>query len=208
VSEAALSLEIAGAPLEAIAAELAVVPCFSEDRPLPGAAGRADWRLCGALSRLVQQGWLRGADGEAALVPSLGGIAAPRVMALGLGSRAEFGAGALARFASEALRRAALLRATSLALGWPERLRIPHDEQAAALVSGVAAAGGPATGLARVWLCASAAEAAALAQSLRERHDPLPPGIALAAALAGPEVRPRPRASQAAAPPIARIRIK
>jgi hypothetical protein len=203
-----LLLEIASAPLEAIAAELAVVPCFSEDRPLPGAAGRADWRLCGALSHLVQAGWLRGDAGEAALVPSLGGIAAPRVMALGLGSRSDFGAAALARFASEALRRASRLHAGSLALGWPEKLRLSHDEQAEALVAGAAEAGGPATGLSRVWLCASASEAAALAQSLRRRGDTLPPGIALSAALVGAELKSPARPAEPVAPSIARIRIK
>ncbi|HEX5067989.1 MAG TPA: M17 family peptidase N-terminal domain-containing protein [Myxococcota bacterium] len=201
-------LEIASAPLEAIAAELAVVPCFVEDRPLPGAAGRADWRLCGALSRLVQAGWLRGDAGEAALVPSLGGIAAPRVMALGLGSRGEFGAPALTRFASESLRRASRLQAGTLALGWPEKLRLSHEEQAEALVAGAAGAGGPATGINRVWLCASASEAAALAQSLRRRSAPLPPGIALAAALGAPDLKSPARPAEPLASSIARIRIK
>jgi hypothetical protein len=204
----ALVLEVAAAPLEAIAAELAVVPYFDDDRPLPGAAGRADWRLCGALSRLVQAGWLRGAAGEAALVPSLGGITAPRVMALGLGPRNDFDAPALARFASEALRRASLLRAGSLALGWPERLRIPHAEQALALLNGADEAGGPATGLSRVWLCASASEAAALAQSLRGCGDALPSGIALAQALAGADLKSPARPAEPSAPSIARIRIK
>jgi hypothetical protein len=201
-------LEVAAAPLEAIAADLAVVPCFADDRPLVGAAGRADWRLCGALSHLVQGGWIRGSDGEAALVPSLGGIAAPRVMALGLGLRGEFGDAALARFASESLRRAALLHARTLALGWPERLRLSHDEQAEALLAGLAAAGGPEAGPTRVWLCASASEAAALAQSLRLRGDALPPGIALAAALAGAELKSAARPAEPSVPSIARIRIK
>ncbi|HVH18845.1 MAG TPA: M17 family peptidase N-terminal domain-containing protein [Myxococcota bacterium] len=204
----ALVLEIAGAPLEAIAADLAVVPCFADDRPLVGAAGRADWRLCGALSRLVQGGWVRGEAGEAVLVPSLGGITAPRVMALGLGPRNDFDAAALARFASEALRRASLLHAHSLALGWPERLRISHDEQSEALLAGAAEAGGAETGLTRVWLCASASEAAALAQSLRGRGDALPPGLALAAALAGAELKSPARPAEPFAPSIARIRIK
>ena len=205
----ALVLEIATAPLEAVPAELAVIPCFAEDRPLPGSAGRADWRLCGALSRGVRAGWLRGAAGEAALVPSGGGIAAPRVMALGLGSRVAFDAAALERFAAEAVQRAVRLRARSLALGWPDRIRLAPEPQVEALLAGLAAAGGAAAGLARLWICASAADSAAFAQSLRGRGDALPDGVALAASLAAGDPRtPVPPPGPGAAPAIARMRIK
>lgn len=205
----ALLLELASAPLEAVAAELAVVACFAEDRPLRGGAGRADWRLCGVLSQLVAAGWLRCAAGEAALVPSGGGIAAPRVMALGLGGRVDFDRDALARFAAEALRRAELLRARSLALGWPERLRIAPSQQLDALLAALGEAGGAGRRLERVWLCASAAETAALAEALRGRGDALPAGVALGAPLAAADRRAgATSAGSAAAPPIARMRIK
>lgn len=202
----ALVLEIAGAPLEAVAADLAVVPVFSEDRPLPGAAGRADWRLCGALSRLYAAGHLCGTAGEAALVPSGGGIAAPRVMALGLGSRAEFDDAALARFAAEAVHRAARLRARSLALGWPERIEVEASRQAVALLSGLDRASEASEGVARVWLCASASEAAALAQVLRRCE--LPHGVGLGAPLAAADLPSPMRPASPGRASIARIRIK
>ena len=75
-------------------------------------------------------------------------------------------------------------------------------------MAGAAEAGGPDTGITRVWLCASASEAAALAQSLRRRSAPLPPGIALAAALTAPDLKSPARPAEPLAPPIARIRIK
>ncbi|HVQ24760.1 MAG TPA: hypothetical protein VMV01_06275, partial [Planctomycetota bacterium] len=100
------------------------------------------------------------------------------------------------------------LQAGTLALGWPEKLRISHDEQADALVAGAAESGGPATGITRVWLCASASEAAALAGSLRRRGAPLPPGIALAAALTTADLKSPARPAEPLAPSIARIRIK
>jgi hypothetical protein len=199
-------LEIASAPLEAVAADLAVVPVFAEDRPLPGAAGRADWRLCGALSRLYAAGHLSGTASEAALVPSGGGIAAPRVMALGLGSRAEFGDASLARFAAEAVHRAARLRARSLALGWPERIAVPGDRQAGAVLAGLDHAAEASEGVARVWLCASASEAAALAQALRRRE--LPRGVALGVPLATAELPSPMRPASPGVASIARIRIK
>ena len=85
-----LRIGIAAGPIEQVAADVAVVAFFSDERPLRGDAGHADWRLCGTLSRLIQRGKLSGAWGEAALVPSSGGVRARWVLVLGLGSRAEF----------------------------------------------------------------------------------------------------------------------
>ena len=61
-------------PIHQVPADLAVVFFFEEERPLRGAAAYADWRLCGALSRLIQRGKLAGRFGEAALVPTSGGL--------------------------------------------------------------------------------------------------------------------------------------
>lgn len=54
-------------------------------RPLPGLAGYLDWRLCGALSRVLKNGWFVGARGDALLVPSDGRVAMPRVFVIGIG---------------------------------------------------------------------------------------------------------------------------
>jgi hypothetical protein len=204
----ALCIELAAAPIEAVAAELAVVAFFELEAPVAGSAGRVDWRLCGALSRLALQGELRGARGEAALVPSGGGIAAPRVMVLGLGPRADFDAEALAAFSAEALDRGRRLRAARLALGWPARLAIPAPAQADALLEGLAArpACEAGSGLESLGVVASASEAAALAEALRARSTSLPQGLALAAPLlpthSGASQRP-PGAAE-----LARLRVK
>ncbi|MGH0028691.1 MAG: hypothetical protein ACQGVC_02795, partial [Myxococcota bacterium] len=71
---AGLRLSLAPGPIERAEADIAVVTFFDDERPLRGAAGRADWRLCGAVSRLIQRSKLSGAFGEAALVPSTGGL--------------------------------------------------------------------------------------------------------------------------------------
>lgn len=88
---ALLSLEIVCQPLERIDADLAVAGFFSDQRPLRGPAGRADWRLCGLVSELVLRGRLSGKRGEALLLPSLDRLYAPRVLLLGLGQRSKFG---------------------------------------------------------------------------------------------------------------------
>lgn len=64
----------------------AVVVGFHEDvRPLQGGAGLLDWVLCGALSRLIIEGRIRGALEEAALLTAAGKIAAPMIFMIGLG---------------------------------------------------------------------------------------------------------------------------
>ena len=56
-----------------------------DDRPLRGAAGFLDWRLCGSLSRVLVSGFFVGAPGDTLLLPTLGRIAIPRVFAVGVG---------------------------------------------------------------------------------------------------------------------------
>ena len=60
-----LSVEVLAEPVDRVVAEVAVAFCFREDRPLRGPAGRADWRLCGDLSRFVAEG--NGAAGVATM---------------------------------------------------------------------------------------------------------------------------------------------
>ena len=68
-----------------------VVTFFSDERPLRGAAGLADWRLCGRLSRLIKNKRLSGESGEALLMPPPGGRLSFRLMVLfGLGPSRGF----------------------------------------------------------------------------------------------------------------------
>ena len=96
------------APSPAPAATIAVVPVdlarwdrdgrgdmlavfFWQDvRPLRGAAGLLDWRLCGKLSGLIQSGRLTGAEGEQLLLPSGGRLPWRLIMVMGLGPRIGF----------------------------------------------------------------------------------------------------------------------
>jgi hypothetical protein len=62
-----------------------VLPVFKDDRPLRGAAGLADWRLCGRLSRLVKASRATGEAGETMLMPPGRRLRFSRVMWFGLG---------------------------------------------------------------------------------------------------------------------------
>jgi hypothetical protein len=118
VSEA-IRVEIAPLRFEHVEADLALAGFFEDERPLRGAAGRADWRLCGLISSLLQQGRLRGAWGEALLVPCAARLRVRRLLLLGLGERSGFHAARLRSAVRDATQRALLLRAESLALAAP-----------------------------------------------------------------------------------------
>lgn len=62
-----------------------VLPVFRDDRPLRGAAGLADWRLCGRLSRLLKASKATADAGETLLLPPGRRLKFKRVMWFGLG---------------------------------------------------------------------------------------------------------------------------
>jgi len=63
------------------------VCCFiSEDeRPLSGAAGFVDWRLCGEFSRILKSGFFTGTPGDKLLLPVGAHVPAKKLFAVGLG---------------------------------------------------------------------------------------------------------------------------
>ncbi|MEE8508560.1 MAG: M17 family peptidase N-terminal domain-containing protein [Myxococcota bacterium] len=111
-----LSVELTRGPIERTRVEVAIVTFFEDDRPLRGSAGRADWRLCGQLSRLVSEGRIQGRRGEAVLVPTRGGMQAPLLVAIGLGSRNGFDSRDWEATARDAVDRALKLGASTVAL--------------------------------------------------------------------------------------------
>ena len=71
--------------LDELQTEVIVVPFFSDERPLRGAAGLIDWRLCGALSRKLMAGYLAGSFGEKALLTNPGKLKSEAILLVGLG---------------------------------------------------------------------------------------------------------------------------
>jgi len=63
---------------------------FSDERPLRGAAGLADWRLCGRLSRLIKHRRISGRRGETVMLPPGRRLAFKRVFLFGLGKSERF----------------------------------------------------------------------------------------------------------------------
>ena len=71
--------------------DLALLPVWSDVRPLQGMAGFLDWRWGGHLSALMRAGLCTGRDGERVLMPGGRGRLADRLVLFGLGPLAEFG---------------------------------------------------------------------------------------------------------------------
>lgn len=62
-----------------------VVTFFADERPLRGAAGLADWRLCGRLSQLVQGERVQGKRGDSLMMPAGRRLPFERLFVFGLG---------------------------------------------------------------------------------------------------------------------------
>lgn len=62
-----------------------VVSTFVDERPLRGAAGLTDWRLCGKLSRLIKSERQSGVRGETLLLPPGRRLRWKRLLWFGLG---------------------------------------------------------------------------------------------------------------------------
>lgn len=71
--------------LDSLTCEAVAVGISSDLRPLVGAAGFLDWRLCGELSRLLEKEHFAGREGEQVLLATQGRIAPVRVFLFGWG---------------------------------------------------------------------------------------------------------------------------
>jgi hypothetical protein len=67
-----------------------VLPVFRDDRPLRGAAGLADWRLCGRLSRLLKSNRATAEAGETMMLPPGRRLRFKRVLWFGLGDAKSY----------------------------------------------------------------------------------------------------------------------
>ncbi|MCH7599407.1 MAG: hypothetical protein IH881_07760 [Myxococcales bacterium] len=134
-----LDLELGDEPLERSKVDLVVAGIFIDELPLRGGAGRVDWRLCGLVSDQILAGRIRGARGEALLIPSTGQLRSNRVMVLGLGVRSKYKLELIAKSVQQAVSRATALASPSIAMA---PLGIAGDEFprcAEAIVAGAVA---------------------------------------------------------------------
>ena len=126
--------EIGFESLDTAAVDSLCVFVPEDERPLRGAAGYLDWRLCGQLSRVLQARFFLGEPGDCLLLPSDGRIAMPRVFVMGLGPRRVSAAG-LASALEEAARTLSRARVEAVALEIPGAGALEEQARASAVTS-------------------------------------------------------------------------
>lgn len=129
-----LQVELCREPLSRVAADVALVGVFRNQRPLRGGAGLVDWRLCGFLSSLIRAEQLTGEPDRWILVPSAGRLGVPRVLVGGLGEPAALGSADLRRFAAAAAQQIASLAARAAVLDLASTGQSLSQESAAASI--------------------------------------------------------------------------
>jgi hypothetical protein len=132
-------VELADQPLERVVADVMVVGYSPDDRPLRGAAGRADWRLCGEIWQLVTARKLNGTLGQAALLSAAGPLRSPLLLIIGLGHRADLGVDTWRELGGEIVRRVLDLQLNRVALGLASDAAKLGPEGTRALFAGAAA---------------------------------------------------------------------
>lgn len=103
--------------------EAVFLPFFEDERPLRGAAGLLDWRLCGALSQMLQSGRCRGVEGEVTMLLGRTRLPFEKVLLVGEGPWDHFGPDTAARVAARVLEAAKGLRLKGFACALPGRSR-------------------------------------------------------------------------------------
>lgn len=116
--------------LDALETDLIVLPFFSDERPLEGASGLLDWRLCGSLSRKIMAGYVDGHEGETSLVVSPPKLLAAGILLVGLGPSGSFDTEVAARSCALIADRLVESRVSTAALVLPGRSssRLPSLE--------------------------------------------------------------------------------
>ncbi len=97
------------------------VCCFvmEDERPISGAAGFLDWRLCGGLSKILGSGFFVGAPGDRLLVPTDSRVPAKKVFAVGLGRSSSVTALGLEHALTQAAAMLSKAKVDSVALAFP-----------------------------------------------------------------------------------------
>lgn len=107
--------------LDILHSEAILLPFFSDERPLTGALGLIDWRMCGFVSRLIQKGVVQGRLGETVLVPLQPRFASHKLFLFGLGPRDSFDPGLQQSVIERMLDVGTRARVRAMALGLPGR---------------------------------------------------------------------------------------
>jgi hypothetical protein len=86
-----MRINVFSGKLTKLHAELLVVSCFEDIRPLQGLAGEVDWLYGGIFSNLLMQNRITGKLGETLLLAAQEKIPIPKILLIGSGPSASYG---------------------------------------------------------------------------------------------------------------------
>lgn len=115
--------------LDALAHEALGLFCWADIRPLGGVAGYLDWRLCGALSRVLEKGTFSGAMHESLLFRAPSRLGDKRLFVFGLGPFAG-GNAAVEAVVTQAYTSMRAAGVDNVVLAAPKSTRHPEAEAA------------------------------------------------------------------------------
>jgi len=166
-----LNMRIDAVPFECLEVDVALAGYFGDDRPLRGAAARADWRLCGSVSRMLVDGLLEGSAGEALLLSGQGHVRAPRILLIGLGPRRTLAENEFERILTDALARCVDLRCSKIGLAPPGIGGDDVPRHARAIVAAALAAAKRSPAPLEILVVQRPPKVAAAVRALREAAD-------------------------------------
>ena len=122
------TLEIADLPADRLPGETLAVPLFEDQRPLTGPVAVVDWRLDGALTRMLLDGELSGRSGETLAMQTNVRFAAPWVLLAGGGAWRSLDRGGYLQMVERLLKLAGRAGVGELALCLPPAEQIDAHE--------------------------------------------------------------------------------
>jgi hypothetical protein len=121
--------------LDSVSVDSLCVFVSEDERPLKGLAGYVDWRMCGALSRVLRNGFFTGMQDDCLLLPTEGRLAMGRVFAVGCGRTQRYTAEALGQVLASAARILTRANVQAVALELPGVSTLDEGVRASALLS-------------------------------------------------------------------------
>jgi leucyl aminopeptidase len=110
-----MEIRVQAGDIATVAAKAIVVNLFEGVQQPGGATGAVDRALGGAISQLIQEGEIKGKEGEVTVIHTLGRLPAPRVLVAGLGKQEEFNLQKVRDVTANVLRQARRLGAETVA---------------------------------------------------------------------------------------------
>ena len=116
-------LQITDEPADKLPGAVLAVPLFEDQRPLDGPAAVVDWRLDGAITRMIVAGEISGRSGERLMIQGNGKFAVPWILLVGGGRWRTLDSAGYASLVDKMLQLSAKAGFAELALCLP-----PNDE--------------------------------------------------------------------------------